>query len=77
MYYGVGSQQVKRSRGILGYLEMLEKQALEREARKLNGEVDDEDGEPSDRRDEDEGEEEGPKTLQEGDQPIEPPISDK
>ncbi|XP_059152319.1 protein Fe65 homolog [Physella acuta] len=76
VYYGVGSQ-VKRSRGILGYLEMLEQQALEREARKLNGEVEDEDGEPSDRREEDEGEEEGPKTLQGGDQPIEPPISDK
>ncbi|CAL1541933.1 unnamed protein product [Lymnaea stagnalis] len=71
VYFGVGSQQSKRSRGILGYLEMLEKQALERENRKLNGLDDDDDGEEGER--EDDEEREGPKTMQGGDQPVEPP----
>lgn len=76
IFYGVGSQQCRRSRGILGYLEMLEKQALEREMRSLCGGVDDEDNDDHFDRDDDGGDE-SPKTMQGGDQPVEPPRNDK
>ncbi|KAH9490182.1 Protein Fe65 [Bulinus truncatus] len=73
MCYGVGSHQVRRSRGILGYLEMLEKQALERESRKLIGD-DSDDEEDGDEKDDDGDEkDDSPKTMQGGDQPVENP----
>ncbi|XP_055895579.1 amyloid beta precursor protein binding family B member 2-like isoform X2 [Biomphalaria glabrata] len=72
MYVGVGSHQVRRSRGILGYLEMLEKQALQRESRKFNNDnSDEEDGD--DKEKDDDEKEDAPKTMQGGDQPVEPP----
>lgn len=55
---------------------MLEKQALEREMRSLCGGVDDEDNDDHFDRDDDGGDE-SPKTMQGGDQPVEPPRNDK
>lgn len=76
IYYGVGAQQCRRSRGILGYLEMLEKQAMEREMRSVNGANNDGDnGGEEDGDDEDESD--SPKTMQGGDQPVEPPRDEK
>ncbi|XP_005095379.2 probable serine/threonine-protein kinase DDB_G0276461, partial [Aplysia californica] len=81
VYFGVGSTQSKKSRGILGYLEMLEQQAREREAMLEVG-VDERFGERKKEDEEDDGEddrdgdgedEEGPKVEQEGEQHVEPP----
>ncbi|CAG5131290.1 unnamed protein product [Candidula unifasciata] len=76
IFYGVGSQQCRRSRGIVGYLEMLEKQALEREMRSLCGGVVDEDNDDRFGREGGCGDD-SPKTMQGGDQPVEPPQNDK
>lgn len=69
VYFGVGSRSAKRSRGILGYLEMLEQQALGRaatnaEAGRLNA------GKGNDRSGE-EDELPEPEVMQGGDQPLE------
>lgn len=80
IYFGVGSQECRRSRGILGYLEMLEKQALKREARKANGSSrSDDDGDDNDNDEDrdDEDESDSPKTMNGGDSPIIPPRIEK
>ncbi|GFR73169.1 amyloid beta A4 protein-binding family B member 2 [Elysia marginata] len=76
VYFGVGSRSAKRSRGILGYLEMLEQQALGRAA--TNAEA----GKPGlDKGNDREGEEDEhaePEVMQGGDQPVEePPVEEK
>ncbi|RUS88266.1 hypothetical protein EGW08_003968, partial [Elysia chlorotica] len=76
VYFGVGSRSAKRSRGILGYLEMLEQQALGRAA--TNVELGKAAGAESDRRDDREREDEDgenaePEVMQGGEQPVEEP----
>ncbi|GFO10645.1 amyloid beta a4 precursor protein-binding family b member 2-like [Plakobranchus ocellatus] len=71
VYFGVGSRSAKRSRGILGYLEMLEQQALGRAA--TNAEGNKGGGERKDDRDKEEDEHAAPEVMQGGDQPVEEP----
>ncbi|BFZ14760.1 hypothetical protein BsWGS_17799 [Bradybaena similaris] len=77
IYFGVGAQECRRSRGILGYLEMLEKQALKREARKANGSSRSDDGDDDDEDRDDEEENDSPKTMNGGDSPMIPPRIEK
>ena len=74
VYFGVGSRSAKRSRGILGYLEMLEQQALGRAATSVEqgkGGSAAHAGDRTDGQDDDEHAE--PEVMQGGDQPVEEP----